>query len=168
MLDELGMAPSRPLDRETKRHAVLTCPLWLSTLVYTNFKENVIDQYFEPSNKIWIVLICTFPHILASWQRCTRFALWWVFVDWHTETERSSGWLPGSSLETLKLVFNVSNDDEGSHPDDLSVSVYRQLLPISFTGTPIHTYNRYHNQHNTKHDQTMRIFYEHTVRISQL
>ena len=35
-----------------------------------------------------------------------------------TETERSSG-----SLETLKLVFNVSGDEQGSHPDDLFISV---------------------------------------------
>ena len=40
-----------------------------------------------------------------------------------TKTESSSEWLTWSSLETLKLVFNVSSDDQGSHPDDLSVSV---------------------------------------------
>ena len=34
----------------------------------------------------------------------------------------SSGWLPWSSLATLKLAFIVSSDDRGSHPDDLSVS----------------------------------------------
>ena len=30
---------------------------------------------------------------------------------------------PRSSLETLKLAFNVSSDEQSSHPDDLSVSV---------------------------------------------
>ena len=39
------------------------------------------------------------------------------------QTERSSGWLPLSRLGTLKLVFNVSSDDQGSHPDDLYISV---------------------------------------------
>ena len=42
-----------------------------------------------------------------------------------TEMEQSSGWLPWSSLsrETLKTSFIVSSDDQGSHPDDLSVSM---------------------------------------------
>ena len=50
-------------------------------------------------------------------------------VVWHwlilplTKTERSLGWLTRLSLEMLKLVFIVSSDDQGSHPDDLSVSV---------------------------------------------
>ena len=47
------------------------------------------------------------------------------------ETEKPSGWLPWSSLGTLKASFNVPSDDQGSHPsddqgshpDDLSVSV---------------------------------------------
>ena len=39
-----------------------------------------------------------------------------------TETERS-GWLSYSSLGTLKTSFNVPSDDQGSHPDDLYVSV---------------------------------------------
>ena len=43
------------------------------------------------------------------------------------ETERSLGWLPRSSLETLKLAFNVSNDDRGSHPDDPSFSSYKYM-----------------------------------------
>ena len=41
----------------------------------------------------------------------------------NTETERSPGWLPLSSLGTLKPAFNVPSDDQGSHPDDFSVSV---------------------------------------------
>ena len=40
-----------------------------------------------------------------------------------TETERSSGWQPWYSLETLKLVFNVSSEYQGCHPDYLFVSV---------------------------------------------
>ena len=39
------------------------------------------------------------------------------------ETKRPSEWLPCSSLETLKSRFNVSSNDQGSHPDDPSVSV---------------------------------------------
>ena len=35
----------------------------------------------------------------------------------------SSGWLPWSSLGTLKLAFDLSSDDKGSHPGDLYVSV---------------------------------------------
>ena len=41
----------------------------------------------------------------------------------HT-TERSSERLLMSSLGMMKLVFNVASDGQGSHPDDLSVSVY--------------------------------------------
>ena len=48
-----------------------------------------------------------------------------------TETEMSLGWLPQSSLgTTLKLVFKVSNDDQGSRPDDLSVSVKLSVTTI--------------------------------------
>ena len=39
-----------------------------------------------------------------------------------TGTKRSSGWLPWSSLGRLKLAFNISSDEQGSHPDDLSSS----------------------------------------------
>ena len=39
-----------------------------------------------------------------------------------TGTERSSGWQPWYSLETLKLVFNVSSEYQGCHADYLSVS----------------------------------------------
>ena len=49
----------------------------------------------------------------------TEFAIYGLC----NEMERLSGWLPWSSLWTLKLVFNVSSDDQGSHPDDLIVSV---------------------------------------------
>ena len=42
----------------------------------------------------------------------------------YTETERSSLWLPWTSWGTLKLAFNVSSDDQDSHPDDRSIPVY--------------------------------------------
>ena len=54
-----------------------------------------------------------------------------------TEAERSSGWLPWPSLETLKLVFNVPSDDQGSQPGDLSVSVlFKSLQLIWRSGMP--------------------------------
>ena len=37
--------------------------------------------------------------------------------------ERSSRWMPWSSLGTLKLAFNISSEEQGSHPDNLSVWV---------------------------------------------
>ena len=46
----------------------------------------------------------------------------WTQWVYHTETDRSSGWLPWSSLEMLKLAFNISSDKQGSHPD-IHVSV---------------------------------------------
>ena len=48
--------------------------------------------------------------------------------NYHTEMERSSEWLPWSSLVTLKLAFNVTGDDQGSQPDDLSASVHQNAL----------------------------------------
>ena len=47
----------------------------------------------------------------------------WVIGCISTETKRSSGWQLWYSLETLKLVFNVSREYQGCHPDDLFVSV---------------------------------------------
>ena len=41
-----------------------------------------------------------------------------------TETERSSGWQPWYSLQTLKASFKVSNAYQDSHPDDLPVSMW--------------------------------------------
>ena len=56
-----------------------------------------------------------------------------VDLNSYTETEMSSGWLPWSSLETLKRVFNVSSDEQGSHPDDISdwVSALGDLTIVS-------------------------------------
>ena len=45
----------------------------------------------------------------------------------YTETERSSRWLICSSLEMLKVSFNVPSEDQSSHPGELSVSV---LFPL--------------------------------------
>ena len=41
--------------------------------------------------------------------------------------QKSSGWLPWSSLGTLKHVFNVPSDDQGSHPEDLNAFQWWQL-----------------------------------------
>ena len=51
-----------------------------------------------------------------------------VFVDLCTETERSSDWQLWCSLETLKLVFNVSSEYQGCQPDDIFVSVCVPIL----------------------------------------
>ena len=48
----------------------------------------------------------------------------------YNETERSPGWLPWSSLDTLKASFNVASDDQDSHRNVLSVSVYRTHSPL--------------------------------------
>ena len=49
--------------------------------------------------------------------------LLWIFMENTTETERWSGRLPWSSLEKLKASFNVPSNNQGSHPDNLSVLV---------------------------------------------
>ena len=53
------------------------------------------------------------------------------------EMERSAVWLPCSSLEMLKASFNVSSDEQGSHPDNLSISLeeYGWTNHISPPGT---------------------------------
>ena len=38
-----------------------------------------------------------------------------------TETRRSSGWLPWPLLGTPRLAINISCNDQGSHPGDLSI-----------------------------------------------
>ena len=38
-----------------------------------------------------------------------------------SKTERSSWWMPWSSLQTLKLAFNVSIYEQGSHRGDISI-----------------------------------------------
>ena len=56
------------------------------------------------------------PHVPVResyWNRAIR----------NTETEGPSWWLPWSSLGTPKLVSKARNDQEDSHPDDISVSV---------------------------------------------
>ena len=50
--------------------------------------------------------------------------LWYIlYLEIKIIMIRSSRWLPWSSLGTLKLVFNVPSDDQGSRPDDLSISL---------------------------------------------
>ena len=51
------------------------------------------------------------------------FAICVVLTMYITQTGRPSGWQPWYSLETLKIVFNVSCEYQGSHPDDLFISV---------------------------------------------
>ena len=51
-----------------------------------------------------------------------------VVGDLFRETRKPSGWLPLSSLGTLKLAFNVSSDDQGSHPDDFPEFVFTDLI----------------------------------------
>ena len=53
-----------------------------------------------------------------------------VTKQFFTETERSSEWLPWSTLGKLKLVFNVPSDDQGSHPGELFFSVYELWVVI--------------------------------------
>ena len=37
---------------------------------------------------------------------------------------KKSGWLLSSSLEKLKASFTIPSDNQGSHPDNLSIPVY--------------------------------------------
>ena len=55
------------------------------------------------------------PCDASSWVLVTTCCL--------TKMQWSSVWLPWSSLEMLKLAFNISSDNQGSPPDDLSLSV---------------------------------------------
>ena len=65
-----------------------------------------------------------FPAQRAS--NAENVSIWWchhVLKDIYRETGGSSGWLSWSSLETLKTRFNISSDDQGTHIDELSISV---------------------------------------------
>ena len=48
----------------------------------------------------------------------------WTFAESITKTERLSGWLPWSSLMTLKLAFNVTSDDQDN---DLTTILFQWL-----------------------------------------
>ena len=76
-------------------------------------KNNILLGEKRESFLIFIFMLsCTYymSHI------CVSFT--------YTETERSSDWQLWCSLETLKLVFNVSSEYQGCQPDDIFVSVY--------------------------------------------
>ena len=51
-------------------------------------------------------------------------SFWYATTSLRQKRKRSSGWQRCYSLETLKLVFNVSSEYQGCHPDDISASVY--------------------------------------------
>ena len=72
------------------------------------FGLNLIKGYNE---------ICTTLLISAHYGK--------YFTSYITEPERSSGWLTCSVIWDVEACFhfNVSSDDQGSHPDDISVSV---------------------------------------------
>ena len=65
-------------------------------------------------------------NVSMPWRHCMCNA-YCTHTDQHTksitETERSSGWQPWYSLETLKTSFNVSSEYQGRQADELSVSV---------------------------------------------
>ena len=60
----------------------------------------------------------------------------------YTEIERWSGWLPWWSLETLKLAFNLPSDDQGSHPDHLSISVHELRSWVSHELTFVNVWRK--------------------------
>ena len=68
----------------------------------------------EPLGACYITNLRLHLNNLSLWKVIT------IVKDGFTQ----SGWLPWSSLEMLKLVFNVFINDWGSHPDDFSISVY--------------------------------------------
>ena len=64
----------------------------------------------------------------------------------YTESERSSKWLSSSSLGTLKLVFSVSSNDQGSHPDDLCISVCNVFSYLPRHRSVIHIKSKWHHK----------------------
>ena len=78
------------------------------------------------NNSCWL---CNDFHVLLN---C-------IIIDVHyTETDRSSGWLPWSSLETLKTCFIVSTDGQGSHSENFSISVYGWVPFEKIEMRPVH------------------------------
>ena len=80
--------------------------------------------------------------------------IWWCHHDSHVllwlynEMQRSSGWQPWYSLTMLKLVFNVSSEYLGCHPDDLSISLYY----ISNSKRVHEVYQQRHRPYNCSKD----------------
>ena len=94
-------------------HDLITVPLYhaFSPLCAILFQRNLEHAF----------AFCIF---LPPWVGTGSFKSSSWITDTYTGTELSSGWLPWSPLGTLKLAFNVSSEDQGSHSDDLPVSEY--------------------------------------------
>ena len=69
-------------------------------------------------------------------------SIWWRHHgntnSLNTEMERSSFWLPCSSLETLQASFQVTNDDHGSKSDDLPFLCIMENMARNIQGNETH------------------------------
>ena len=81
--------------------------------VFHNFAYDVaIGDICISPKWFWAINATTFYSVMQSWDSPNT-----------TGMERSSGRLPNSSLYTFKRGCNVPSGDQGSHTDDISVSV---------------------------------------------
>ena len=75
---------------------------------------------------IWINTSCEFimnDCITTTKQSTTKPCAYFLGYTVYTEMEKSSGWLPQSLMKTLKTSFNISSDDQSSHPDCVKPSL---------------------------------------------
>ena len=64
--------------------------------------------------------LCSANHRPGYWN---NLACEWLSTVWACSKQETEN-RPRSSLGTLKLVFNISSDEQGNHPDGISVSVW--------------------------------------------
>ena len=83
---------------------VLHCGIWTDAFLFRVVHCGIWTGASWSLRSVEFTMFLTFEQ--ASFMLCINIC---------SETERSSGWLPWPSLETLKLV---SSNDRGSHPDD--------------------------------------------------
>ena len=97
--------------------------LWFWLRLLSQLGNN--NYHWRPSP---MMIYCgTKPQWVMCWTSEVNIMIIFDIISCSLKWERSSGWLPWSSLETLKASFNISMDDQGSHTDDISVSVSNKL-----------------------------------------
>ena len=137
----------RWIPRTKASDAELWCFLWSGLDRYKRLSKEWWDWWFEMSSRqLWrhcnelsidIAIQISFRHVAEvlfhhkgpTWpQYPNSVVVMGTKPDpqptlTNTETERSSGWQPLYSLDTLKLGFSICSECQGCQPDDLCVSM---------------------------------------------
>ena len=129
----------------------MTCPLGITWVHLDNLIQTNREHHWNPRVVMMTSSLSPMPlWVIITTTSCVdsndRVAIirtlgrQWYLI---TETERSSGRLPWSSLGTLKASFSVSIDAQDSHSDDLSVSMLDIYWIFQIPGVTATAFHRY-------------------------